>query len=101
PRAIRASVERQASLMIRILLVDDHPVVRQGIRAILMERLKGAVVGEAADAGSALRQVRDGDWDVVVADISLPTMSGLDLIKELRLTSPNMPIVVLSMHPAA
>jgi len=87
--------------MIRILLVDDHPVVRQGIRAILMERLKGAVVGEAADAGSALRQVRDGDWDVVVADISLPTMSGLDLIKELRLTSPNVPIVVLSMHPAA
>ena len=87
--------------MIRILLVDDHPVVRQGIRAILMERLKGAVVGEAADAGSALRQVRDGDWDVVVADISLPTMSGLDLIKELRRTSPNMPTVVLSMHPAA
>lgn len=87
--------------MIRILLVDDHPVVRQGIRAILMERLKGAVVGEAADAGSALRQVRDGDWDVIVADISLPTMSGLDLIKELRRTSPNMPTVVLSMHPAA
>lgn len=87
--------------MIRILLVDDHPVVRQGIRAILMERLKGAVVGEAGDAGSALRQVRDGDWDVVVADISLPAMSGLDLIKELRRTSPKVPAVVLSMHPAA
>lgn len=87
--------------MIRILLVDDHPVVRQGIRTILMDRMKGAVVGEAGDANSALRQVRDGDWDVVVADISLPTMSGLDLIKELRRTSPGLPTVVLSMHPAA
>jgi len=87
--------------VIRILLVDDHPVVRQGIRAILIERLKGAVIGEAGDAGSALRQVRDGDWDVVVADISLPAMSGLDLIKELRRTSPHLPTVVLSMHPAA
>ena len=87
--------------MIRILLVDDHPVVRQGIRTILMERMKGAVVGEAGDAGSALRQIHEGDWDVVVADISLPAMSGLDLIKELRRTSPTLPTVVLSMHPAA
>jgi DNA-binding NarL/FixJ family response regulator len=87
--------------MIRILLVDDHPVVRQGIRTILTDRLRGAVVGEASDATSALRQIHDGDWDVVVADISLPGMSGLDLIKELRLLYPRLPTVVLSMHPAA
>ena len=87
--------------MIRILLVDDHPVVRQGIRTILTDRLRGAVVGEASDAGSALRQVHDGDWDVVVADISLPGMSGLDLIKELRELYPKLPTVVLSMHPSA
>jgi DNA-binding NarL/FixJ family response regulator len=87
--------------MIRILLVDDHPVVRQGIRTILTDRLRGAVVGEASDAGSALRQIHDGAWDVVVADISLPGMSGLDLIKELRELYPQLPTVVLSMHPAA
>jgi DNA-binding NarL/FixJ family response regulator len=87
--------------MIRILLVDDHPVVRQGIRTILTDRLRGAVVGEASDATSALRQIHDGDWDVVVADISLPGMSGLDLIKELRQLYPRLPTVVLSMHPAA
>jgi two-component system invasion response regulator UvrY len=87
--------------MIRILLVDDHPVVRQGIRTILVERLRGAVVGEAANAEAALRQVADGGWDVVVADISLPGMSGLDLIKELQRTYPSLPALVLSMHPAA
>ena len=87
--------------MIRILLVDDHPVVRHGIRTILLERLRDAVVGEAANADAALRQVAAGGWDVVVADISLPGMSGLDLIKDLQRLHPSLPTVVLSMHPAA
>lgn len=87
--------------MIRVLLVDDHPVVRHGIRTILTERLKDAVVGEAGDAASALSLVRDGVWDIVVADISLPGMSGLDLIKELRRLHPTLPTLVVSMHPAA
>ena len=87
--------------MIRILLVDDHPVVRHGIRTILTERLKDAVVGEAGDADAALRQVADGAWDIVIADISLPGMSGLDLIKELQRLHPALPTLVVSMHPAA
>jgi DNA-binding NarL/FixJ family response regulator len=85
----------------RILLVDDHPVVRHGIRTILTERLKDAVVGEAGDAASALMQVRSADWDVVVADISLPGTNGLDLIKELRRLQPTLPTLVVSMHPAS
>jgi DNA-binding NarL/FixJ family response regulator len=87
--------------MIRILLVDDHPVVRHGIRTILTERMKGAIVGEAGDASSALRQVETGDWDVVLADISMPGIDGLDLIKHLRHFHPDVPAVVVSMHPAA
>ena len=87
--------------MIRILLVDDHPVVRQGIRTILTDRVKGVVVGEAASAEAALKQVSDGAWDIVVADISLPGASGLDLIKDLRRLHPAVPTLVLSMHPAA
>lgn len=87
--------------MIRILLVDDHPVVRHGIRAILTERFKGAVVGEAGDATAAMNQVRETPWDVVVADISLPGISGLDLIKQLRRSHPTLPTLVVSMHPAA
>jgi two-component system, NarL family, invasion response regulator UvrY len=87
--------------MIRILLVDDHPVVRHGIRSILTDRLKGSVVGEASDAEEALAQVNASQWDVVVADISLPGMSGIDLIKQLHRVKPGLPTLVVSMHPAA
>lgn len=87
--------------MIRILLVDDHPVVRQGIRTMLMERLDDALVGEAGDAHSALREVEGNEWDVVVADISMPGASGLELIKELRQLRPLLPALVLSMHSSA
>jgi two-component system, NarL family, invasion response regulator UvrY len=87
--------------VIRILLVDDHPVVRHGIRTILMERLRGSVVGEAANAEAALHMVAGGGWDVVVADISLPGMSGLDLLKDLQRLYPSLPTLVLSMHPVA
>ncbi len=87
--------------MIRILLVDDHPVVRHGIRSILTDRLKGSVVGEASDAEEALAQVSASQWDVVVADISLPGMSGIDLIKQLHRVKPGLPTLAVSMHPAA
>ena len=87
--------------MIRILLVDDHPVARQGIRTVLIDRVKDAVVGEAADAVSALKQVRSADWDLMIADISLQGMSGLELIKEVRRIRPTLPTLVLSMHPAS
>jgi DNA-binding NarL/FixJ family response regulator len=87
--------------MMRILLVDDHPVVRQGIRAILVERLEDAVVGEASDAQSALKYLDSESWDIVIADISLPGASGLDLIKEIQRQHPDVPTLVLSMHAAA
>lgn len=87
--------------MIRILLVDDHPIARQGIRTVLTDRVKDAVVGEAADAPSALKQVHSGEWDLVITDISLPGMSGLELIKEVRRFKPELPTLVLSVHPAS
>jgi two-component system invasion response regulator UvrY len=87
--------------MLRILLVDDHPVARQGIRTVLTDRVKDAVVGEASDAVGALEQVQSGGWDLVIADISLPGMSGLELLKEVKRVRPELPTLVLSMHPAA
>ncbi len=87
--------------MIRILLVDDHPIARQGIRTVLTDRVKDAVVGEAADAPSALKQVQSGEWDLVITDLSLPGMSGLELIKQVRRFKPDLPTLVLSVHPAS
>jgi len=87
--------------MIRILLVDDHPVVRHGIRTILTDRFRDAVVAEAGDAPTALREVGNAEWYVVLLDISMPGPSGLDLIKQLRRERPALPLLVVSMHPAA
>ena len=86
--------------MIRILLVDDHPIVRQGIRYILTNRMAAVTIGEAADAAGGLQQVRTAQWDVVVLDITLPGQSGLDLLKQFRQERPTLPVVVLSMHSA-
>ena len=87
--------------MIRILLVDDHPVVRHGIRQILFDGLKEVVVGEAGDVATASEQIRKDVWDVVVLDLTLPGTSGLDLLKEIRRDQPALPVLVLSMHPAS
>ena len=87
--------------MIRILLVDDHPVVRQGIRQILLDGLKAVSLGEASDVATALARIRADAWDLVVLDLTLPGASGLDLLKEIRRERPALPVLVLSMHPAA
>ena len=84
----------------RILLVDDHPVVRQGIRQILTEAFRLVEVGEADNAAEALTDVRSGDWDVVVLDLTMPGVSGFELLRDLRRERPQLPILVLSMHPA-
>lgn len=85
--------------MIRILLVDDHPVARHGIKSLLVERMQDAVIGEAADGMTALQAIEHDAWDLVIADISMPGMSGLELIKEIRQVKPALPTLVLSMHP--
>lgn len=83
----------------RILLVDDHPVARHGIKSLLSDRMKEAVIFEAPDGASALRQIQDGDWDLAIVDLSMPGMSGLELIKEIHHAQPNLPTLALSMHP--
>jgi len=83
----------------RILLVDDHAVVRQGLKQILEGPLEDAVFGDAGSGAEALDQARGGDWDVVLLDVSLPDRSGLEILKELRQGQPKLPILVLSMYP--
>jgi DNA-binding NarL/FixJ family response regulator len=87
--------------MLRILLVDDHPVVRQGVRQILVDGLRKVTIGEASDVPSALALLAAEPWDILVLDLTLPGSSGLDLLKQLRDLCPTLPVLVLSIHPAA
>jgi two-component system, NarL family, invasion response regulator UvrY len=84
----------------RILLVDDHPVVRQGIRQILTEAFPVVQIGEAEHADEALTALRTSGWDIIVLDIAMPGVTGLELLREIRRERPALPVLILSMHPA-
>ncbi len=83
---------------IEILLVDDHPIVRRGVRHLLSEAFRGAVFGEAPSAHEALEMVWKKSWSLVLLDINMPGRSGLDIIPALRKARPLMPLLVLSTH---
>jgi two-component system, NarL family, invasion response regulator UvrY len=82
----------------RILIVDDHTVVRDGVKRLFDEHGGGADFGEASSSHEALKLVRGENWDIVVLDISLGGRSGLDLLKELKQIRPALPVLMLSMH---
>ena len=85
--------------MIRVFICDDHAIVRQGFRRIIEETTGMQVVGEAANGNEVLTEALKADWDVLVLDLSMPGRSGLDVIQSIRDLKPNLPILVLSMHP--
>ena len=82
----------------RILLVDDHAVVRSGIRTILEDHLESVEVTEAANGEAALEQLGSGPPDVVVLDLSMPGRSGIDLLAEIKHRHPKLPVLILSFH---
>jgi DNA-binding NarL/FixJ family response regulator len=84
--------------MIRILIADDHTLVREGLKQILQSAGDFQVGGEAANGMEVLALVRREDWDVVVLDMSMPGRSGIDLIKQLKDEKPHLRILVLTMH---
>jgi DNA-binding NarL/FixJ family response regulator len=83
---------------VRFLIVDDHPVVRRGIRDALQAAFPGAEFAEAATAAEALRHISRRPCDAVLLDITLPGRSGLDVLREAKSIRPDLPIVVLTMH---
>lgn len=85
--------------MIRVLIADDHPVVRQGLKQILSEEPDMTVLGEAQNSQEVLELVRKQDWDIVILDISMPGRGGLDVLKELKHERPKLPVLILSVHP--
>ncbi|NUM81549.1 response regulator transcription factor [bacterium] len=84
--------------MIRILIADDHPYVRKGLKQILDETSDIKVGGEAATGQEALERLSAGQWDVLVLDLTMPGRSGLDILHDLKKLYPKLPVLVLSMH---
>jgi two-component system, NarL family, invasion response regulator UvrY len=85
--------------MLRVLIADDHPIVRKGIRQILEETRNIQSVEEAATGQEVLDKVKKGKFDIILLDISMPGMSGLDTLEELKKLRPSLPVLILSMYP--
>jgi DNA-binding NarL/FixJ family response regulator len=83
---------------VRVLLVDDHPVVRQGLRTMLVEAGDIDVAAEASDASTAISFVRHERLDLVLSDMGLPGKTGLDLLKMIKAEQPQLPVLMLSMY---
>ncbi len=83
----------------KVLIADDHPVVRRGLKHILEANPEMSVVAEAKDGNEAVEFARKLDWDVAVVDYSMPGRGGVELVKEIKRHQPNRPVLVLSMHP--
>jgi DNA-binding NarL/FixJ family response regulator len=84
--------------MIKILIADDHAIVRRGLKQIVSEQPDMFVGGEAENARDVLELVRSNKWNVIVLDINMPGRSGLEVLKELRREHPKLPVLVLSVH---
>lgn len=82
----------------KILIVDDHALVRAGTRLLLLEGVAGVVCDEAGTGSEAMRKALDNDYDVVLLDLRLPDMSGYEVLKGIRRQKPRLPIIVVSMH---
>lgn len=83
---------------LRLMLVDDHPVVRRGVRDILDDAFPGSLIQEVGTGEDAMTMVRDYTWDMVILDLTLPDVSGLDILKRIREIHARLPVLVLSIH---
>jgi two-component system invasion response regulator UvrY len=85
--------------MLRILIADDHEVVRKGLGKVLTETLQPIKIEEAGNGQEAISKVLKGEYDLVMLDIKMPGKSGLDVLKEIKQHQPKLPVLILSMHP--
>ncbi len=85
--------------MLRVLIADDHTVVRKGLKQILLEEFPTAYIEDVPDAEEMIKKVMNAKWDVVVSDMSMPGRSGLDALQQIKQIYPDLPVLILSIHP--
>ena len=91
-------VKQRQTYEMKFLVADDHAVTRTGVKHILSEQFKNASFGEAQTGYEVLERVSKHNWDLLLLDISMPKGRGIDLIKEIKVRSPKLPILVLTMY---
>jgi|SRR5688572_24720006 len=85
--------------MIRILIADDHAIVRKGLKQIILEEYPSAEIGEAGDVETLIAYVIKSKWDVILCDISMPGRSGVEALHQIKEINPKIPVLMMSMHP--
>src|SRR3982750_1870424 len=83
----------------RFLLVDDHKIIREGLKQILLLHFPASGFDESSNAEDVLSKIIASEYDVVICDLSMPGRSGLDVLKQVKETKPKLPVLILSMHP--
>src|SRR5947209_1269500 len=83
----------------KVLIADDHAILRKGLKEILVREFPDAECGEAKNAQEVLAQLQSRNWDLVILDLTMPGRSGLEVLGELKKGEPKLPVLVLSMHP--
>jgi DNA-binding NarL/FixJ family response regulator len=83
----------------KVLVADDHAIVRKGLKQILLDEYPFGEIEECSNAEELLQKASDGNWDVIISDISMPGRSGLEALHQIRLSHPRLPVLILSMHP--
>ncbi|HYE56075.1 MAG TPA: response regulator transcription factor [Chitinophagaceae bacterium] len=85
--------------MLKILIADDHAIIRKGLKQILLEAYPSAMIEEAGDAEAVIKKTISQEWDIVICDLSMPGRSGLDVVQHVKQNFPKLPVLILSIHP--
>lgn len=86
-------------MALKILIADDHAIVRRGLKQLLLEEYPSAIIEEAGDAEELIKKVALKKWDLVICDISMPGRSGIDALQQIKQSDPDLPVLIMSMYP--
>jgi two-component system, NarL family, invasion response regulator UvrY len=85
--------------MLKILIADDHAIIRRGLKQILAEEYPSAQIEECNDAEAVIKHTITSNWDIIICDLSMPGRSGLDVVEHVKYNYPGLPVLILSIHP--